>query len=255
MSFLALELLQSLEHSKASARFMFSGNHGHSELWIEHGEIKQIEGCSIESLRKLLLQSPVEVWVRPLEAMAIQGNQNLNIQDLAFEAAAHHDLGNDEMMSSRNQTMNLPGLDQLANLIDPNDIVSQPTAILSDASKMKTASYPLQEIAKKNDTHLEPDSEYDSIAKTNACRSIQFTEGQPEKKTIGRNNQCSIVIIDRKTSRQHCEINYDGTHLMVSDLQSTNGTFLNGTPITQATKTQPGDILKVGNAFFIISVI
>ena len=38
-----------------------------------------------------------------------------------------------------------------------------------------------------------------------------------------------------------------GTSLMIEDLGSTNGTLLNGRPVTQPTACSPGDIITVGN--------
>jgi len=255
MSFLALDLLQALEYSKASARFMFTGKLGHAELWIENGEIQQIEGCTIESLRKLLLQSPVEIWVRPLEAMSLQTTENksLNIKDLAFEAAAHHDSGKEEMMSSRNQKADSSGSKEMSLA---HQILQEPTAILKEQSQTKTASYPLLSIANNIEEKEKSTSKSssDSTKTSPPKRAIHFTAGHPEKKLIGRNNECNVVIIDKQISRQHCEIQYDGTTLRVTDLDSTNGTFLNGVKVTKETEAKPDDLLKMGGALFNLSV-
>ncbi len=44
---------------------------------------------------------------------------------------------------------------------------------------------------------------------------------------IGRNEDCDLTILSNNVSRKHAEINIKGNSLMISDLKSTNGTFLN----------------------------
>src|SRR6185369_9470122 len=46
--------------------------------------------------------------------------------------------------------------------------------------------------------------------------------------TIGRDSTSDIVINHPLASRRHARLEYDGTAWSVRDLESTNGTFLNG---------------------------
>ncbi|MEO8852069.1 MAG: DUF3662 and FHA domain-containing protein [Allobranchiibius sp.] len=66
---------------------------------------------------------------------------------------------------------------------------------------------------------------------------------------IGRDDEADIMLDDPGISRRHSEIRVtnDGPHLVmtVSDLGSTNGTFLNGDPIDRA-HLQDGDRITVG---------
>jgi pSer/pThr/pTyr-binding forkhead associated (FHA) protein len=48
---------------------------------------------------------------------------------------------------------------------------------------------------------------------------------------IGRQRDCDICIDDNMVSRNHAEIYYDGTSWRIRDLESGNGTLLNGIPI------------------------
>jgi hypothetical protein len=67
--------------------------------------------------------------------------------------------------------------------------------------------------------------------------------------TIGRDETADIVIDDPGVSRRHSEIRVttDGPHLVTSirDLNSTNGTFVNGERITTQ-RLQDGDRLTIG---------
>jgi hypothetical protein len=62
---------------------------------------------------------------------------------------------------------------------------------------------------------------------------------------IGRGSDADITLADTGTSRQHIEILWDGTRGQVNDLGSTNGSKLNGMPITKA--PLPADsIIEIG---------
>ncbi len=66
---------------------------------------------------------------------------------------------------------------------------------------------------------------------------------------IGRGNDCDIRIIDTSVSRRHARIDLDSDGYFVSDLQSTNGTFVNDTPALRR-KLEDGDYLRVGNCIY-----
>ena len=67
--------------------------------------------------------------------------------------------------------------------------------------------------------------------------------------TIGRGLQVDIQVPDQWTSRQHCRIVRAETQLVVQDLGSTYGTFVNGQAIVEATLNH-GDTLTVGISNF-----
>jgi CheY-like chemotaxis protein len=63
--------------------------------------------------------------------------------------------------------------------------------------------------------------------------------------TIGRAEGNTFHIADPSLSGRHCEILLRGDEIVVSDLNSTNGTFINGERITKAI-LRPGQILRLG---------
>jgi pSer/pThr/pTyr-binding forkhead associated (FHA) protein len=65
-------------------------------------------------------------------------------------------------------------------------------------------------------------------------------------KTIGRTARADFIVTGALVSRLHCRVSADGSdQLVVQDLESTNGTLVNGQPITR-TILREGDTLGVG---------
>ncbi len=71
---------------------------------------------------------------------------------------------------------------------------------------------------------------------------------------VGRQKGCDIRIPSDEVSRRHCLLFLEKGQLSVEDLQSANGTFVNGERITGKQKIKPGDQLKVGPLTFRIDV-
>ena len=63
--------------------------------------------------------------------------------------------------------------------------------------------------------------------------------------TVGRVAQCEIHVDDQSVSRRHCTLAVHGSTVVVTDLDSANGTFINERPIKSST-VRPGDVIRVG---------
>jgi hypothetical protein len=66
---------------------------------------------------------------------------------------------------------------------------------------------------------------------------------------LGRESQQVSLAFDSSASRRHTRIDPQGTQVSVSDLGSTNGTFINGQRVTNGI-AKSGDIIKVGATSF-----
>lgn len=68
--------------------------------------------------------------------------------------------------------------------------------------------------------------------------------------TFGRSPDNRVVIPDNQVSRRHAEIRREGENYFLSDLQSPNGTRVNGERIKQPVMLQPGNTIEIGNSAF-----
>src|SRR6266498_3948508 len=72
---------------------------------------------------------------------------------------------------------------------------------------------------------------------------------KPGANRLGRNEQNDLPINDPTVSSFHCEIDFEHGNVIVKDLGSTNGTFINSVPIRQAI-LEPGQTLRLGSVEF-----
>lgn len=66
-----------------------------------------------------------------------------------------------------------------------------------------------------------------------------------DKTTIGRVDDNTFQIAEASISSHHCKVLLQGGEVVIKDLNSTNGTFLNGEKVTE-TVLKPGQILRLG---------
>ncbi len=67
-----------------------------------------------------------------------------------------------------------------------------------------------------------------------------------DKTTIGRVDDNTFQIAEPSVSSHHCEVLLRGSEVVVRDLHSTNGTFVNGQQVTAEAPLKPGQILRLG---------
>jgi pSer/pThr/pTyr-binding forkhead associated (FHA) protein len=67
-----------------------------------------------------------------------------------------------------------------------------------------------------------------------------------DRTTIGRVEDNMFQIAEPSISSHHCEVLLRGSDIVIKDLNSTNGTFINGEQITENV-LKPGQTLRLGN--------
>lgn len=71
---------------------------------------------------------------------------------------------------------------------------------------------------------------------------------QGEVALFGRGSNCDVVLTEKKASRKHCEVRKQGLSFFLKDLNSANGTLVNGTPVNGEVELVPGDVIQIGEA-------
>ncbi len=66
---------------------------------------------------------------------------------------------------------------------------------------------------------------------------------------IGRSSKCDVQIDQESVSRNHCKLINTGKSVLVRDLGSTNGTYVNDDPVDEHV-LRDGDLIKVGRTIF-----
>src|SRR5512146_289943 len=69
---------------------------------------------------------------------------------------------------------------------------------------------------------------------------------EAEPVTIGRDPACGLVLASPDVSRRHCRLQLAAGEVFVTDLNSTNGSYVDGKKITDPTPFPDGSILEIG---------
>jgi DNA-binding winged helix-turn-helix (wHTH) protein len=75
-------------------------------------------------------------------------------------------------------------------------------------------------------------------------QSLPLTDGEH---IAGRDTECSLLIDGTTVSRRHARITVTRGGATIEDLDSTNGTYVNGARITAPTPLTPGDEFALGS--------
>jgi len=80
--------------------------------------------------------------------------------------------------------------------------------------------------------------------------ALDWTGAHPEL-VIGRHHACDVVLENLSVSRRHARLLFRDAKWIVQDLESTNGTIVNGTRVGRC-ELRPGDQLVLGNTYVTI---
>lgn len=83
-------------------------------------------------------------------------------------------------------------------------------------------------------------------------KTIWTTQLRRAESTLGRALGCTIRIPSSEVSRLHCRLRIENDLVTVEDLESVNGTFLNGQRIRGVEIVRPGDCLALASVTFVV---
>lgn len=79
-----------------------------------------------------------------------------------------------------------------------------------------------------------------------AGKTVRVDDAASRRLLIGQSPVCDIRLADKAASRRHAAVELDGDVLRITDLDSTNGTFVNGIMVKEAV-LRGGELIVVGN--------
>lgn len=82
----------------------------------------------------------------------------------------------------------------------------------------------------------------------------KYTTGIADSIRIGRKPDCNIIINSGTVSNYHCQIHMQGGNLVLRDLQSLNGSYINGMRVYGDMRLPTGVILRLGQKEFLVTV-
>lgn len=89
------------------------------------------------------------------------------------------------------------------------------------------------------------------IAQNDSCKQRTW-QLHGNVTVVGRRRDCDLRILSAEVSRRHCLLRIEDGCVTVEDLDSINGTFVNGGPVVGKQALQPGDHLHIGPVEFIV---
>ena len=89
--------------------------------------------------------------------------------------------------------------------------------------------------------------------KTGTSPSLKLPDGsifklEEDRITVGRDATNDITVEDARASSQHAEIRRAGEEMLVADLGSRNGTFVNENLVAMPRPLSHGDVIRIGDA-------
>ena len=84
--------------------------------------------------------------------------------------------------------------------------------------------------------------------------SVEEYELKKDEVVIGRSKSCDVVIMDKKSSRRNTSIERHGVRFVVKDLNSSNGTYVNGAKVTEK-ELDGEDEIRIGDTRFHFKVM
>ena len=142
-------------------------------------------------------------------------------------------------LSSASQAELMEALERLAS--SKGSVLHEPTAIEQAQEKF----------FKQSDEFRRTESD-----KVHCLRRIHGLDSEPLYEVtsiglkIGRMKPADIIVSEPGVSREHCLVEFAAEKLRVTDLNSTNGTYIDNKRIGRAELLPVGSVLRVGNVSF-----
>jgi pSer/pThr/pTyr-binding forkhead associated (FHA) protein len=120
---------------------------------------------------------------------------------------------------------------------------SEPTNLLGEPGGMETSKVP--GTARSSGSKPSRTAPIILVAETGPARGKHW-ELRGQISIIGRGGEYAVNLADTSVSRPHAQLIWQGSDVYAQDLDSANGTRLNGAPLAAPARLRVGDQLRVG---------
>jgi len=236
--FAADEIMQRLAHRKMTGCFKVFTSSESANVFFKNGMIVAAAKGKVDgetALREILpWKEALYAWEPDLTA-PIPPLRPVLINIDAFLAKQC-----DPVTKATNTGISAPTGNKSAGPIQPGNGTSSHAATKSITSTAATRSAHDEELLRKFQLTL--------VSATNPAQKFRIAQ---VTSLIGRNPGCEISIPDPSISRQHCLLQLMDRGLHVKDLNTVNGTKINGIPLKEG-YINVGDKLTVGHLDFML---
>ena len=84
-------------------------------------------------------------------------------------------------------------------------------------------------------------------------KPIETSLQKRDEIVIGRGTECDLMVHDIKASRTHCKLIRQGDGFLLTDLDSKNGTYVNGQRINAPVLLRSKETFKIGDTIFYLA--
>jgi pSer/pThr/pTyr-binding forkhead associated (FHA) protein len=99
----------------------------------------------------------------------------------------------------------------------------------------------------------QPPSRWVGVLTPIAGLSATVIQVEQDERVVGRDRDCGAVLSDEGVSRQHARITREGDEFVLEDLDSFNGSHVDGVPVLSCV-LHDGDTVQLGQNLYTIEI-
>jgi serine/threonine protein kinase len=227
--------------------------HRHNELRSVREHVKTIPQGVADVVAKMLAKKPDDRYATAAEAAAAlaefakAGPVSINFDVILADRKQQAQKKLAQLSKARSTPSGLRGSTARPTTISSVTAGSSPTnGGGTSGVQLETAELPPQSTGATVKSHRRSGQPIESAAVLTAVETDAKFPLKLDQIILGRKEDCDLSVPENSVSSRHCELRFDGFHWWVTDLNSRNGTLVNGVPIQQQL-LKDGDIIQIGS--------
>lgn len=178
--------------------------------------------------------------------------QSDSLED-APDLGAEEEEVTEERVGSQTKEIQLSSPDELEGNFQDSPLIALPADTDEPSDQVAPLSFA------DETQQIEDDAATKILSNEEVRATLQFKHGDAnlteieigsDEITIGRSKKCDVILTDKKASRKNTSVRREGSRFLLKDLDSSNGTFLNGSRIESESDLAAGDEIRIASATF-----